>query len=340
MAFDTDILAQLRSRRRIIGEILVVAVLLGLFLNVFSNLLYDSLTREKEVLLGLNVQIWAVSFLAFVAAVIWYFTRKKGNYELRFRILLPIANKKEGLSILPIPGYAPSQKANPILKTVLKQYPDEEDAIARQLGLDGGKVGPGEGFRFESIEKTIDALFVAMLKLHSEHTQTDLGRYHVKYADYCQRLATKSIDLDHEALFGCALPGMPRRINLPRHISFQFAGPAKQPDTITLNSPYASLKITILPYWTIITQNKSPKTYLIATRNLSEKAVLLAVPIKVAVSVRYRALLNSKAADDYCDWMELLLNKIWQWLAWEHYVDGDQERLLVELCQIVKKGSQ
>lgn len=337
MAFDTDILGQLRSRRRIMLEIFLVAALLGLMLNLFSNILYDELSGKAERLLGLHVLVWAGIFLVGIVFILAIFIRERDPYELRFRIVLPFSGREGDISILPIPAYMPSMKANSVLESVLKHHPDEGATILEQLGLAGGKPGRGDGYRFASVEKTIITLLLSMLKLHCEHTQTQLGRYHLKYADSCQRLETASFDVEPEALFGYPLPLLPRRIKLPHSVSLSLGGHEKRPSSILLASQYASLKISILPHWTIIAQEKSLKTYLVVTRNLAEKAVLLTIPIKMVVRVHYRALWNFREADDHCDWMELLLNEIWQWFDWDHYMQGDQERLLVELYHAVKE---
>lgn len=337
---ETDILEQLRNRRKTMLEIFLVALFLGLLLNLFSSALYDLLTNSDGTKLRYPFPYWLAIFLSGTLSILWFFMREREERSLRFNILFPFVNYENAPHIATIPGYAPLKKANSIFSECLQHHPEEKTSILSQLGLSCSRPGPGNQYIFQSCNKVVITLLLKVLKLHCEHTQTHLGSYHRKYEDVQNSLKTEGITISHDEIIGHAISSFPHKILLPEGVSLDIsAHTAQHHNRISLHSPYTSLDITILPHWTIVSPQKAMKTYKIATRTLQghNKVALLSIPIRVSMKVRCRALWKGRVADSYCKWMDFFLNEIRQWLSWEYYQAGDQERLLVEIYKEIKQ---
>ncbi|OKY74495.1 MAG: hypothetical protein BM485_13660 [Desulfobulbaceae bacterium DB1] len=342
MHFENDILGQLRNRRRVILEIILLALFLGVLLNLFSSAFYEVINDTADRSLKYPFRYWGIIFFSVICFVLFIFMREKGARSLNFRVVFPVVAQGGHPHLAEIPGYAPTRLADGILQQCMVFHPEEKERMLSQLGLQGSTRGPGNKYFFQSVSEVIIVLLVKMLKLHGEHTQTPLGKYHLDYADIHNKLETASLELNSEEMIGHGLPGLPRRIKLPKGITLSFGTGTTPTDKIVLQSTYATLEIVIQPYWTVIAPEKAIKTYKIATRSLQqhEKIALLAIPVSVAVKVHIWALLKLRKTDNYCNWLDFLLTETRRWFSWEYFQEGDHERLLVELYEMVTQKTR
>lgn len=321
------------------AEIFLLAVVLGVLLNLFSNAFYEIINDPAGCKLKYPFPYWAIIFLAGSLAVLWFFIREKGERSLSFRVVFPVVKQNGAPHLAQIPGYAPTRQADGILQECIGFHPEEKERMLLQLGLDGEKRGPGGKYLFQSVREVIIALLIKMLKEHCKHTQTPLGQYHLNYSETHNKLESSPFALSAEEIIGHPLSSFPQQIRLPKGIALAIAKGTSPIDRLLVRSEYATLEIAIQPYWSVITPEKALKTYRIATRSLQghKQIALLSIPVAVAVQVHDWKGWKVKEADNYCQWLDFLLNETYQWFSWEHFQEGDSERLLVELYEMVSK---
>ena len=336
MIFETNLVDELRSRRKTIIEIVLIVTCIGLLLNLFSSFLYELLVVTKLPFTDTssNVMFWGLAFVAFIGIALWYLLKGGHSDSVIFRILLPISTYEKRLQVKKIAGYAPTNYGDEIIAACLKVKPGAVGEIMSQLGLKSGKPNSEGNFFNVPVYEVVFTVILKMLKEYSKHTLTGLRYYHPCYSNTSWEHGKKEHPID-DVPIDRNRPYLPEKLDLPKGVTLHFP-PGRIPEIhkIRIASPHCSLEFEILPYWTVITKKKALKTFLTATRGMEdlENIALLAVPVKISVSVSLRALWGKKA-DDYCKWMEGLLADAKNWLSWEVYQQDDLERMVVGINQ-------
>lgn len=345
MQSETGILQSLRTRRRIIIEVILIAFILGFVINLFSSAVDEYVKK---------IPGWPyVSFILLSVVIVeicLYYLGKVHTESRMFRVFFPIVLDQNGNPrIETIPGYTPSynQFGNSVFHSWQKnnKTDNEFERMKKQLGLVNGKPEKTEGgFFFNSLNKVVVVQLLRVIQEHSKHTQSSLGYYHPKYEEILQKIATSEVILDPEKILGHPLYGFPKKLLLPKSCNepvvdeYISAGIDIKSTRITLRSCYSSLHVDIQKRWTIITKANSPKIFSIATRTIQKATLgnslsLLSVPVKVDFTIHRKSVWSGQSAEMICSWFNLLYEEVYKWMAIEHYMENDLERLLVELYQ-------
>lgn len=336
MHFKTNLLEELRARRRAIFEIVIVVSVLGFVFNLLSNAFYDLLAGSSKPFsstVALSASLGLI-YLLFVVLVIKYLLGGGCSDNMCFRVLLPFDLYNGKLRIRKIEGYAPTWYANDVLNSCFRTKSDDEEKLILSLGLRAGGMKPNDFFN-DSVHETMLVLLLKIIKEYSDRTLKRKGLYHPRYSSVRWALGISNFDLDKLPIDGNR-QYLPQKTYLPDKtvIDFQSGKEKKKELEVIIQSPYTSLIFKILPYWTIIKEKNAKKTWFTATRGLNEpeRICLLSIPVQVSVRVSFGVFWGKKA-DHYCTWMEGLLSEAGNWLSWERYQETDLERMIVEIYE-------
>jgi hypothetical protein len=243
--------------------------------------------------------------------------------------------KTEEIRVEPIKGYSPSFRANALLSPLrendeLKKefIQDWKDRIARGVLKD-------DGISSTSMYKLLISMLVSLIRLYGEHTLTTTSLYHKEYRTHAWKFKSYSIkveelqnQMDENTFLKTGALKLPEKVHLSLKNKKE-----KNFKGLLIDSPYCWVVFKILPYWRIITEGNSRKSYKIVRRNMKrEDAEILAIPLQIIIGIN-RNRIFSKMIEDYYMWMHGLMSDALKWISWEEYEKGDFERLVVNINQ-------
>jgi hypothetical protein len=265
----------------------------------------------------------------------------KTTEQIELTILLPLIVKSEEMRVEPLKGYSPPFRANALLATLGKNRElttafaqDWQKKIARGVLRDDGVSGVG-------LCNLLVSMLVSLIRLYGEHTLTTTSLYHKEYRTHAWKFKPYSLEVEelhdqiHENIF--LKPGA---LKLPENVRLYLIEEEEHFRGVRIDSPYCWVTFKILPYWKIITEENSRKSFNIVKRNIKREDVeILGIPLQITMGINRKRIFAKMVKDHYI-WMHGLMSDSIKWLSWEEYEKGDLERLVVELGkdihQIVK----
>ena len=139
---DRSLLNDIKERRKNIIELIIIAVLFGISLNLFNNALYkwffESLCKKDEKIFFISS---SVILLIIVYFIIRFFTKDKIEQAKEFRMLLPFKRDFNNTYVEQIKGYAPSMYADKIISPFLNKNHDVQEALKHELAVFSQNIG-------------------------------------------------------------------------------------------------------------------------------------------------------------------------------------------------------
>jgi hypothetical protein len=325
------VLEEIRGRRKYVTEIVAIAIGLAMFINLASNYIFDCIKGGSI--------FWHIAFLVMPLILLSVFLLRyvyaKTTEQSEITVLFPLIVKTEEIRVEPIKGYSPSFRANALLSPLRKDKELKKEFIQDwRDGIARGALGD-DGVSLTSMYKLLIGMLVSLIRLYGEHTLTTTSLYHKEYRTHAWKFKSHSIkaeelqnETNEKAFLRAGALKLPEKVHLSLENKKE-----KNFKGLRIDSPYCWVVFKILPYWRIITEENSRKSYKIVRRNMKrEDAEILTIPVQIIIAInRYRIF--SKMVEDYYIWMQGLMSDALKWISWEEYEKGDFERLVVDINQ-------
>jgi hypothetical protein len=323
------LLNEIRKRRWSAIEIIVVIIFLGLLLSVTGCILYD-LIKDKTVM-KFSIVILLGSLTLLTLALI---LKREISEHIEFRLLLPLRSDPKGKHFEKIKGYAPSEYAERVYTPII-----EKNSLGAKLGNEAkGCLQKKTDCNPEIILNLVRALIYDVIKEFGDRSLTTSSLYHEKFRHLSWRLESEKIEKEalHQVLK--ANEFIRGGIRVPNGVFLEYKSKtnAAGNESIGLLSKYSSLKIEILPYWSLLTAERK-KTFNIVMRNInnSEHLMLLLIPLRCSLRVT-QAKVFCRRTEVFFYWMYDLMLELNRWLSWDEYIQGDTERIVVDIYRRIK----
>ncbi|PIU85813.1 MAG: hypothetical protein COZ68_02070 [Deltaproteobacteria bacterium CG_4_8_14_3_um_filter_43_13] len=329
-----SVLNEIKKRRKSIIEIILVAIILGILLNVTGGILFDFIKDRKDIQLS--------ELLLLISAILIILTlilNRRISETLEFRLLLPLKEGDDDKYFEKIKGYAPSEVADRIYSKII----NSEDHIKAGLNKEVAEcLRENIPQNMNIVLKLVQALIVDVIRKYGEHSLTTASLYHGEYRHLSWKFKTKKIEKENLQKRLSENEFIRGKIIVPTEVSLSYEtniGKTKG-EFLELSSRYSSLKIEILPGWALLREG-SKKTLHIALRTISDRRnlILVFVPLKCTLHIK-ESKIFSRRTEDLFSWMYGLMLDLNRWLSWDEYMKGDIERIIVDIHGRVKNLSE
>jgi hypothetical protein len=339
------LLGEIRRRRRQVAELIGIAALLGLLVNLAASALFSFFSpigsRSWHGLL-----FYAALLLAALLTVVGWLLFRETAQSAEIEIVIPLLVGTEHSEVKPLPGYAASRFASIYLTRRLRR-----DAEFRKRFLDSWRENdPLAASKLPSFARTtlhqlVERILLALLGHYGQHTLEPGARFHAEYrhlAGKFQPVRFTRADLPEPLRQNPFLPppsdDSSAQFRFPRGVKFAVAPPGSPASVsqagLALVSPWGSIGFHILPDW--VRLHKEQRRFRIFARPLRGVALdhvhFLQIPVCVELRLRGTKLF-SRAFEDHYLWMQGLLSDARRFLDAAAYEDADLERKVVEIQQ-------
>ncbi len=332
--------AKVQARRQLVVEVLVTAVGLSLYINIFSSCLMNAMSESGDTR---RFWLWLTFILgAFLVlglcAVCFVLLRKKEHLLSSIGLTLALRVDPEGerVEIIPLEGYAPATYGNELFSRVGGSL--NRDFLQAWRGPNPTRhpdFGPSD-FCWSSLANLAEALVVLQLHRFGKSTLTPSAQFHGEFRKFTgtigqHRLPVKDWPLRVEQNEFLSARGI-KNLYLPTTGQFKASkthrkkGGKEHPRYLQLATDYGTLSISIAPDWTILgDRNRTREAF--GLSEVDARGVdFLRVPIDLDLGFQpsywreWRSRSSAQKITDHYEWLSSLYENIQRRMDWGAYL--------------------
>lgn len=321
-------LEKIRERRRLSWEVIFVAALLALLINVFSTCLLNALDPSSA-----NPQYWRKGVLLsgialfLVVTIILVVKWRNENEDVGLTLLLPIYvdKQRQTSEILHHKHYAPARHARQFFAKAGDDFMIQfANAWPGPNPIKNAVFAPGH-FCWDTIAQIVQALIILSLRKHGEMTLTESSRFHGEFRRIAGHIPSQTIGRGKWPAFlqrNVFLKGSGvEKVRVPKHVKVlssdsRYTG-KNAPAGLTLASRYGSLTFYVSPYWTVLSEPKA------AIESFSppdaSKACFLAIPVELHLTLKGFYISREGMTYQYL-WFQQLIENVRRRMSWGQHL--------------------
>lgn len=344
-----SLLEEIRQRRQTTVEVIVIATVLGLVVNLAASAIFsfvwppESQSLTQLVILLLSVVVVLLGGLGYVSL-------RPLSEAADIELLLPLVVRVDEAEVLVRTGYDLTKYAGLFFTGTMRA-----DSELRKQFIESWQRErfpehtEGQDNVRDILYDLVQRLVLALIDKYGEHTLTPAARYHPEYRPLDPTAGSYDLQVDGlpthlrenrflrrdrkgEQLQKIRLPG-PCALAVDRSAFRQQNGKFD----IALKSPSGTIRFAVLPYWRRVSEEaRRYKIFVKGLPNSPKDLVLIQIPMRVKVSVK-GAHLWAKSVDASYLWMHGLMADSRRYLDWAEYEQGDLERMVVDISRRLTK---
>jgi hypothetical protein len=346
-----------RSFSVILSGLVLTAVLLGCGVNYLSSILFallwkpeGSLTTWQWIQLSAALAVIVVG-LIYVAQLASY---TRPSVERRFEVMLPFRVTTTNVTIPELPRYHPTREAAGALALAFRK---DAEGKAQQMFLDSwnpefvsGRSRRLKGFALDCLYDLVERLVLQYVNEFGQRTLGSNARFvpggdlddHVSaekrtLADLDPALVTNYV-ISNDLQFSERKFLVPKGMRLgaetlPKKGFIEEDGGAAV-SRLVLRSPYGTFAITPSQIWQHAPEYRRTGRILEKRLEHSDQVTGFLIQMQMRVEFSQRFFLtpwSARGFENHFLWLVGLMDHLERRLAWSHFLETDNERMLVEM---------
>jgi hypothetical protein len=340
-----SLLEEIRQRRQTTVEVIVIATVLGLVVNLAASAIFSFVWPPGSQSLS-QLVIWPLSVVVVLLGGLSYVALRPLSEAAEVELLLPLVVRVDEAEVLVRTGYDLTKYASLFFTGTMRTDSELRKQFIESRQRDGFPEHTGGQDKVRDIlYDLVQRLILALIDRYGEHTLTPAARYHPEYRPLAPTLESYDLPVDglpaplrENSFLRLGREGkQPQNIRLPATFVLAVVPSAFRQQSgkfdIALVSPSGTIRFVVLPYWRRVPEEaRRYKIFVKGLPNGPKDLALIQIPMRVEVSVK-GARLWAKSVDTSYLWMHGLMADSRRYLDWADYEQGDLERMVVDLSR-------